>query len=57
MSDLFRLGPGNRALFEKIDFQSEVPVGEGERVGSNFERKYLKEGRLIHTLALTKTPV
>lgn len=57
MSDLFRLGPGNRALFEKIDFQSEVPVGEGERVGSNFERKYLEEGRLIHTLALTKTPV
>lgn len=57
ISDLFRLEPGNRELFREIDFQSADPAAEGERVGSNFERKYLKEGRDIHTLALTKTPV
>ena len=33
---------------------ANAPADPGEWVGSNFERKYLKEGRKIYTLALRK---
>jgi len=39
---------------EKIDFLPLDAADEGEWVGSNFERKYLKEGRKVFTLALRK---
>ena len=41
-------------LFETIDFLPADTAEPGEWVGSNFERKYLQQGRPIHTLALRK---
>jgi len=41
-------------LFEQIDFAAAEGVDTGEWVGTNFERKYLKEGRRIYTLAVRK---
>ncbi len=40
--------------FKPIDFVSPESAGEGETVGTNFERKYLVEGRKIYTLAFEK---
>ena len=40
--------------FEPVEFFAADAADEGEWVGSNFERKYLKEGRPIYTLALRK---
>jgi len=40
--------------FEETDFLPTDAADAGEWVGSNFERKYLKEGRAIYTLALRK---
>lgn len=37
-----------------IDFIRPAGAEEGERVGTNYERKYLKEGRTTYTLALQK---
>jgi len=39
---------------KKIDFIRPAGAGEGETVGTNFERKYIKEGRKTYTLALQK---
>lgn len=41
-------------LFKEIDFIRPVGAREGESVGTNFERKYIKEGRRTYTLALRK---
>lgn len=41
-------------LFERTDFLPADAAGEGEWVGSNFERKYIQEGRRFHTLALRR---
>lgn len=41
-------------LFEQIPFESPQSAGEGELVGSNFERKYRREGRPFHALILRK---
>ena len=41
------------AAAQNLSSVSEA-ADEGEWVGSNFERKYLKEGRIIYTLAVTK---
>ncbi len=41
-------------LFEPIDFFPTDAADTGEWVGSNFERKYIKEGRPIYTLALRR---
>ena len=41
-------------LFEETAFYPVDTADVGEWVGSNFERKYLKEGRKIYTLALRK---
>ena len=49
------LGDGQIARqVEQIDFLPEDAADEGEWVGSNFERKYVKEGRAIYTLAVRK---
>ena len=36
---------------EKIDFIKPAGAGEDEWAGTNFERKYIKEGRPIYTIA------
>ena len=41
-------------LFERIDFLPANAADKGEWVGTNFERKYRKEGRSIYTLAVCK---
>ena len=41
-------------LFDKIDFFPTDSADVGEWVGSNFERKYIKQGRDIYTLAVIK---
>jgi tRNA (guanine-N7-)-methyltransferase len=40
--------------FEEIDFIRPAGACEGETVGTNFERKYIKEGRRTYTLTLRK---
>jgi tRNA (guanine-N7-)-methyltransferase len=44
----------NKDRVEKIDFFPAAGADIGEWVGTNFERKYLKQGRDIHTLAVRK---
>ena len=39
---------------EKIDFPISAGAETGEWIGTNFERKYIKEKRCIHTLAVIK---
>jgi tRNA (guanine-N7-)-methyltransferase len=39
---------------EQIDFLPNAGAQIGEWVGSNFERKYLKENRPIYTIAVRK---
>ncbi len=39
---------------EEIDFSPTAGADGGERVGTNFERKYLKERRPIYTIAVRK---
>ena len=39
---------------EEVDFLPTAGADTGEWVGTNFERKYLKENRQIHTLAVRK---
>jgi tRNA (guanine-N7-)-methyltransferase len=40
---------------QEIDFLPTEGAGKGEWVGTNFERKYLKEQRQIYTIAVEKT--
>jgi len=42
-------------LFERRAFASPESAGAGEMVGSNFERKYQREGRPFHAMTLVKT--
>lgn len=44
----------NNSKIEKIDFFPAVGIDEGELVGTNFERKYLKEQRQIYQIAVRK---
>jgi tRNA (guanine-N7-)-methyltransferase len=44
----------NGHLFERREFQSPASASEGEIVGSNFERKYRREGRPFHAMTLVK---
>ncbi len=44
----------NNSRLEKIDFFPTASADAGEWVGTNFERKYLKQGRKIYTLAVKK---
>ena len=41
-------------ILEEIDFPSAAGAERGEWVGTNFERKYLKDKRPIHSLAARK---
>ncbi|MCC7145290.1 MAG: tRNA (guanosine(46)-N7)-methyltransferase TrmB [Phycisphaeraceae bacterium] len=41
-------------LFEPLPFESPASAGEGELVGTNFERKYRREGRPFHGMILRK---
>ena len=45
---------GQSEGLEKIDFLVTDGADEGEWVGTNFERKYIKEKRTINTLAVRK---
>ena len=38
-------------LFEEVEFTRAAAAEEGEAVGTNFERKYIPEGRQINTFA------
>ncbi|MHC4123009.1 MAG: tRNA (guanosine(46)-N7)-methyltransferase TrmB [Planctomycetota bacterium] len=40
--------------FEEIEFEPTAGAGEGEIVGTNYERKYLEEQRRIYTIAIKK---
>ncbi|MEM8737952.1 MAG: tRNA (guanosine(46)-N7)-methyltransferase TrmB [Planctomycetota bacterium] len=42
------------ALFERRPFVSPDSAGEGELVGTNFERKYRREGRPFYAMVLAK---
>jgi len=42
-------------LFERLAFESPDSAGEGELVGTNFERKYRREGRPFHGVILRST--
>jgi len=41
-------------LFERLPFESPASAGAGELVGSNFERKYRREGRTFNGMVLKK---
>ena len=43
-----------RRTVKEIDFLRPAGAGDGELVGTNYERKYMKEGRKTYTLALQK---
>lgn len=40
--------------FERLPFESPQSAGQGELVGTNFERKYRREGRPFHAMVLKK---
>jgi tRNA (guanine-N7-)-methyltransferase len=46
-------GSGNPP-FEQVPFARPESAGEGELVGSNFERKYRREGRPFHAVVLRR---
>jgi tRNA (guanine-N7-)-methyltransferase len=41
-------------LFERTEFASPTSAGDGEVVGSNFERKFVKEGRSFDAMVLRR---
>ncbi|MCE9591160.1 MAG: tRNA (guanosine(46)-N7)-methyltransferase TrmB [Planctomycetes bacterium] len=41
-------------IFERLPFESPDSAGEGELVGTNFERKYRREGRPFHAMILRR---
>jgi tRNA (guanine-N7-)-methyltransferase len=45
---------GRASEVEEIDFLPTAGADTGEWVGTNFERKYLKESRAIYTIAVRK---
>lgn len=46
----------DRALFRVGPFTPTASAGEGEVVGTNFERKYRREGRPFHAAVLHRLP-
>ncbi|MGY8752719.1 MAG: tRNA (guanosine(46)-N7)-methyltransferase TrmB [Phycisphaerales bacterium] len=44
----------NTKLFTQVPFCSAQSAGEGELVGTNFERKYKREGRPFHATTLVR---
>lgn len=49
-----RVISGCSGILKEIDFYPAAGADKGEWVGSNFERKYLKQQRPIYTLAVIK---
>lgn len=45
----------HRGLLETVDFEHPAGARPGEIVGTNYERKYQKEGRAAYTFAFRKT--
>lgn len=43
-------------IFERLPFEPDPAAGEGELVGTNFERKYRREGRAFFGMVLCKRP-
>jgi len=43
-----------RELFERRDFEKPTSAREGEVVGTNFERKFRREGRPFHAMTLVR---
>jgi tRNA (guanine-N7-)-methyltransferase len=43
-----------RELFERRDFEKPASAREGEVVGTNFERKFRREGRPFHAMTLVR---
>lgn len=41
-------------LFDRLPFQTQASAGAGELVGTNFERKYRREGRTFNGMVLVK---
>ncbi len=50
-----REGFAGRVRLREVPYPPPASAGEGESVGSNFERKYLVEGRPIHRIAAART--
>ena len=48
--------PTGDGPFTRHDFAPPPSAGEGEVVGTNFERKYRREGRPFHATTLRKNP-
>lgn len=48
-------GAGSARPFELIEFRRPESAGEGEVVGTNFERKYRREGRPFHAVILRRS--
>ena len=46
--------PGQASGLEQVQFHPTAGAAEGEWVGTNFERKYLKEQRAVYTIAVRK---
>lgn len=44
------------SLFARGPFESPASAGEGEVVGTNFERKFRREGRPFHAMTLRRLP-
>ncbi len=51
---ILELIKSNADRVEEIDFLPPAGAGPAELTGTNYERKYLKENRTIHTLAVKK---
>ncbi|MDP7004797.1 MAG: tRNA (guanosine(46)-N7)-methyltransferase TrmB [Phycisphaerales bacterium] len=44
----------NTSLFTRVEFNPKDSAGDGELVGTNFERKYKREGRPFHATTLVR---
>jgi tRNA (guanine-N7-)-methyltransferase len=44
----------NAHLFERLAFERPAAAGDGEVVGTNFERKYRREGRVFRAMTLRR---
>jgi len=49
------LHPFSQALFEQQPFEKPSSAREDEMVGTNFERKYRREGRTFQGMLLVRT--
>ncbi len=45
---------GNKGVLEEVDFEPAAGAKDGEVVGTNYERKYIKENRPVYKIAVKK---